>query len=291
MGSESPLLIMISFLLLSQLFLHDWRLSLLSPPVKWWEIVVGLLPRSCVEERSEASLEKNGEIVTVSNQLELASNDVIEPLRVYAALFSQISTSVTNQIVKSFGVKGDSQDQVKVLAVMICPQCPNALLIREWDFEADVTVTSEDGLTHTLAINPVREFSNVLLKFPFFKRSSLWRRLTCIPALVVAIIEALIICIFMGIDISLSQGSFAFSEAPCWGVSYLSAISVIKFGVPARISKVNLLSEANRWPERIQWWGLEVESLLDYFSVIWYVVFIVVVEFFSLSFIPCISFT
>ena len=160
-------------------------------------------------------MEKYGEIVTVSNQLELASNDVIEPLRVYAALFSQISTSVTNQIVKSFGVKGDGQDQVKVLAVMICPQGPNALLIREWEFEADVTITSEDGLTHFLAINPVREFTNVLLKLLFFKRFSLWSSLTCIEALVVAIFVTLIICIFMSVDISLSQGSFAFSEGPC----------------------------------------------------------------------------
>ena len=79
----------------------------------------------------------------------------------------------------------------------------------------------------------------------------------------------------MGNTISLSQWSLAFIEVPLWLISYISAISEIELSAPGIISKVNLLSKANRWPER-KWWGLEHEVLLNYLSVVRNVVFIVV---------------
>lgn len=93
----------------------------------------------------------------------------------------------------------------------------------------------------------------------------------------------------MGVSIILFQKSLAFSETPFWSINWLRAVSVVKFGVPLWISKVNLLSEANRWPER-KWGCLEIESLFDCLSFIRYPVFFIVVVIFFIEFVTSFTF-
>ena len=124
------------------------------------------LPLSVVEDWSEFAREEQSEVSTVCFELILAGYASLVTVQSLASFAWQVSPCKTEQATFSLFIENDSEQQIKILAVLVRPETPNFVFLGEGTFKVDCHVTGEDlRLSDFSRIDPLWELKDVLRLF------------------------------------------------------------------------------------------------------------------------------
>ena len=112
--------------------------------------------------------------MSTGGKFKLTSQGTIVDVSLRAGSLGALDSNPSQNFVDDFLVHHESQKQVVVLAVMICPERPKLVLFWEGVVNANVAIARENAFSHLLFLHPLGELLDVLTQVNWVNFSNIF---------------------------------------------------------------------------------------------------------------------